>query len=70
MAREGYTGITVTMNGRDALRDLTAMGTGAIRVRVSMSTVLRAALLHAERDPDGFTKAVAEAYENNDEEED
>lgn len=69
-AKPTYTAVSVTLVARDAMRDLAVVGTVAIRAKVSMSAAVRAALLHAEQDPDGFAKAMAEVYENNDEEED
>ena len=69
MARPGYTAVSVTLGGRDAMRDLAVEGTVAIRAKVSMSAAARAAVIHARSDPAGWAEAMTEAYENNDEEE-
>lgn len=68
MARPGYTAITVTIGGRDAMRDLAVTGTAAVRAKVSMSAAARAARLHAERDPAGFAEAMAEVWDGTDDE--
>ena len=68
MARSGYTAITVTISGRDAMRDLAVAGTTAVRAKVSMSSAARAAVLHAERDPAGFAEAMTEVWDGTDDE--
>lgn len=69
-AKPDYTAVSVTLAARDAMRELAVEGTVAIRAKVSMSAAVRAALIHARSDPAGWAKAMAEAYENSDEEED